>query len=265
MWLRLKKLITHIKEDVDTALDKDPAANSRLEVLLTYPGVHATIIHRAAHFLWQHNHKFCAKSLAYINRHITGIEIHPAAQIGKRLFIDHGMGVVIGETAKIGNDVTLYHGVTLGGVSTKKNTKRHPTLGDGVIVGAGAKILGGFRVGDYAKIGSNAVVVKPVANGTTMVGAAARSILADVDVQKNQTPQAKQLFDAYGLKPDAKDPVATSIAALLAHIQAQDKQIEALQDALCKINPDFCKDHIHPLCKDDLAILRDDYIADYSI
>ena len=164
-----------LQEDIQAVFDRDPAARNTLEVLLTYPGVHALLIHRVAHSMWQHNNKGLARFVSFGNRFLTGIEIHPAAKIGRRFFIDHGMGVVIGETAEIGDDVTLYHGVTLGGVSLSEG-KRHPTLEDGVVVGAGAKVLGGFTVGKYAKIGSNAVVVKEVPAGATMVGGAARLI-----------------------------------------------------------------------------------------
>lgn len=164
-----------LQEDIQAVFERDPAARNTAEVLLTYPGVHAVLLHRAAHALWQREHKGLARFVSFGNRFLTGIEIHPAAKIGRRFFIDHGMGVVIGETAEIGDDVTLYHGVTLGGVSLNEG-KRHPTLEDGVVVGAGAKVLGGFTVGKYAKIGSNAVVVKEVPAGATMVGSSARLI-----------------------------------------------------------------------------------------
>lgn len=172
-WLLIRR---ELQEDVQAVFDRDPAARNTLEVLLTYPGVHALLLHRVAHGMWQRDFKGAARMVSFGNRFLTGIEIHPAAKIGRRFFIDHGMGVVIGETAEIGDDVTLYHGVTLGGVSLNEG-KRHPTLQDGVVVGAGAKVLGGFTVGKYAKIGSNAVVVKEVPEGATMVGSAARMIL----------------------------------------------------------------------------------------
>ncbi|STY95368.1 serine O-acetyltransferase [Moraxella atlantae] len=172
-WLLIRR---ELQEDVQAVFDRDPAARNTLEVLLTYPGVHALLLHRVAHGMWQRDLKGAARMVSFGNRFLTGIEIHPAAKIGRRFFIDHGMGVVIGETAEIGDDVTLYHGVTLGGVSLNEG-KRHPTLQDGVVVGAGAKVLGGFTVGKYAKIGSNAVVVKEVPEGATMVGSAARMIL----------------------------------------------------------------------------------------
>jgi len=153
----IQKAKASLQEDIAAVFQRDPAARNSMEVLLTYPGIHALILHRSAHYLWNKDCKFSARAISYGSRMITGIEIHPAAQIGRRFFIDHGMGVVIGETAKIGDDVTLYHGVTLGGVSLGQG-KRHPTLEDGVIVGAGAKVLGPFTVGKNAKIGSNAVV-----------------------------------------------------------------------------------------------------------
>lgn len=259
---KLKNLTADINDDIEAVLAKDPAARTKIEVLATYPGIHARTLHRAANALWQNNHKFAARALSHFSRCTTGIEIHPAAKIGKRLFIDHGMGVVIGETAEIGDDVTLYHGVTLGGVSWEKGAKRHPTLGDHVVVGAGAKILGGFTVGNHAKVGSNAVVVKPVPDHATMVGFAARMIDKNdkkdtPKVSQEQCEAAKELFNAYGLKPDSHDPVATSIAALLAHIQNQDKQIKELQNAICKLDPSFCSDNnIKPICKDDLEVLN---------
>lgn len=260
----------NVKDDINAVLKKDPAARSRLEILCTYPGIHARTLHRASHALWQADHKFLARSLSHVSRMITGIEIHPAAKIGKRLFIDHGMGVVIGETAEIGDDVTLYHGVTLGGVSWEKGAKRHPTLGNHVVVGAGAKILGGFSVGDHAKIGSNAVVVKPVPQGATMVGSAARLIDKNDKTpkppqQNPQTPPEEDSFNAYGLKPDTKDPVAVSIAKLLDHIQAQDKRIDELQNALCRLDPNFCKADRQSLCRQDLVVLNEETDIDYHI
>ncbi len=253
----LRELTHAINDDISAVLQKDPAARNKLEILLTYPGVHARILHRGAHKLWQCDQKFLARSLSHLSRMATGIEIHPAAKIGKRLFIDHGMGVVIGETAEIGDDVTLYHGVTLGGVSWEKGTKRHPTLGSHVVVGAGAKILGGFTVGDHAKIGSNAVVVKAVPEHTTMVGSAARMIDKK---PKTDTPPKNEddKFNAYGQTPDNKDPVATSISVLLDHIQAQDKRIDDLQAALCRLDPNFCQTQSKPLEAQDLDILNVD-------
>ncbi|MFB6349740.1 serine O-acetyltransferase [Moraxella sp. ZJ142] len=262
------RLKNAINDDLEAVLERDPAARTKPEILLTYPGVHARIMHRGAHALWNADQKFMARALSHFSRCTTGIEIHPAAKIGKRLFIDHGMGVVIGETAEIGDDVTLYHGVTLGGVSWEKGAKRHPTLGNNVVVGAGAKILGGFTVGHDAKVGSNAVVVKPVPAGATMVGSAARMIVKD---KEDTTPpsehhaQSQELFNAYGLKPNAKDPVASSIAALLAHIQAQDQQICALMAAVKRLDPSFNPETIKSICKDDLDVLESDAVIDFHI
>lgn len=268
---QLHQLRHNICDDIAAVMHKDPAARCAWEIALTYPGFHARTAHRASHCLWQKDYKLLARSLSHLTRMMTGIEIHPAAKIGKRLFIDHGMGVVIGETAEIGDDVVLYHGVTLGGVSWQKGTKRHPTLGNHVVVGAGAKVLGGFTVGDNAKIGSNAVVVKPVPAGVTMVGAVARMIVKHHDPIKPDNPSTtppnptvdspsmdNPAFDAYGLKPNTKDPVASSIAALLAHIQAQDQQIAKLTKAIAKLDPSFCHDNIAPICKHDVDIFKGD-------
>ena len=272
---RIKK---DLKEDIDAVFTRDPAARNSMEVLLTYPGIHALILHRSAHYLWQHDHKLSARVISYGSRILTSIEIHPAAKIGKRFFIDHGVGVVIGETAEIGNDVTLYHGVTLGGVSWN-NGKRHPTLEDGVIVGAGAKVLGPFTVGKGAKIGSNAVVVKAVPAGATMVGSAARMIsdhhdekgnpiTAKVDVNKAQekaaiTPNIKatrssardSAFQAYGIDPSSQDPVAEAFAKMLEHIQQSETRLDQLQAAMCKIDPDFCKKEYDKLCLEDIDVI----------
>ena len=166
-------MFKHLREDIAVVFDRDPAARSRWEVLTSYPGVHAVLFHRLTHRLWGWKFFWLARFTSHFARWITGIEIHPGARIGRRVFIDHGMGVVIGETAELGDDVTLYHGVTLGGTSWKKG-KRHPTLGKGVVIGAGAKVLGPITIGDGAKIGSNAVVVKDVPAGATAVGIPAR-------------------------------------------------------------------------------------------
>lgn len=249
------KAIKSIKEDVAAVFDRDPAARNAAEVLLTYPGIHALILHRSAHALWQRNHKFIARNIAYVSRAITGIEIHPAAKIGKRLFIDHGMGVVIGETAEIGDDVTLYHGVTLGGVSWNKG-KRHPTLEDGVVVGAGAKVLGPFTVGKHAKIGSNTVVIKPVPANATMVGTPARMINPDRKDDLARASYAKQIgFQAYGALPDMPDPVVDGFKKLLDHLQTTDQQILDLKAAICKLDPDFCDVKYEPLHAKDIELM----------
>ena len=169
-------MLTELRENIDCILERDPAARSRLEILTCYPGLHAIMVHRLAHRLWKGNWHWLARFISHLGRMLTGIEIHPGARIGRRVFIDHGFGVVIGETAEIGDDCTIYQGVTLGGTRLYKGAKRHPTLGKGVVVGAGAQVLGGFSVGDHARIGSNAVVVKPVPAGATAVGNPARIV-----------------------------------------------------------------------------------------
>ncbi|MBH0064705.1 serine O-acetyltransferase [Psychrobacter sp. SZ93C1] len=270
-----------LKEDIDAVFKRDPAARNSLEVILTYPGIHALILHRGAHCLWNNEQKLAARVVSYGSRIVTGIEIHPAAKIGKRFFIDHGVGVVIGETAEIGNDVTLYHGVTLGGVSWN-NGKRHPTLEDGVTVGAGAKVLGPFTVGKNAKIGSNAVVVKPVPAGATMVGNAARMISDHHDEKGNpiaeksldaklqdtksqeKTATSKQAtardtaFQAYGIDPTSQDPVAEAFAKMLEHIQQSENRLDQLQAAMCKIDPSFCKKEYDKLCLEEFDVIGKD-------
>jgi serine O-acetyltransferase len=169
------KAIGYIKEDIQAVLAQDPAAKSILEIVLLYPGVQAVWLHRLAHWLWQHNRLFLGRLVSHINRWLTDVEIHPGAKIGRRVFIDHGMGVVIGETAEVGDDVLIYSGVVLGGTSLE-NVKRHPTIGNNVMVGAGAIVLGPITVGDNAKIGAGCVVVRPVPAGATVVGEAAHIV-----------------------------------------------------------------------------------------
>jgi serine O-acetyltransferase len=214
-----------IREDISSVFERDPAARSTLEVLTCYPGVHARILHRLSHGLWKWRLFWLARLLSHIARFLTGIEIHPGATIGRRFFIDHGMGVVIGETAEIGDDVTLYHGVTLGGTSWKEG-KRHPTLGNGVVVGAGAKILGPIHIGDGAKIGSNAVVVKEVPAGATAAGIPAR-ILDEVKKSAG--------FNAYGLGNDQNDPVSKALHGLIGHTVNVDQRIEHILQQLEKL------------------------------
>lgn len=221
------------REDIACILERDPAAHSRLEVVLAYPGLHALWFHRLAHRLWRAGWRTLARFVSHLGRFFTGIEIHPGAKIGRRVFIDHGMGVVIGETAQIGDDCTIYHGVTLGGTSLVKGAKRHPTLGAGVIVGAGAKVLGGFTVGDGARVGSNAVVVKEVPPGATAVGNPARLIHAceePAPAPSGSLP-AKPAFSAYGLF-QGEDPLVTAMHGLIDHAAAQQQEIERLRLAL---------------------------------
>ena len=169
-------MFSSIKDQIKSMKERDPAARSTLEIIFCYPGLHALFVHRFSHFLWSIKLYLIARFISHVSRFLTGIEIHPAAIIGKRFFIDHGMGVVIGETAIVGDDVFIYHGVTLGSTSTKKE-KRHPTISNGVVIGAGAKLLGPILVGKNAKIGSNAVVVSDVPEEATMVGIPAKQII----------------------------------------------------------------------------------------
>ncbi|MBX6421423.1 MAG: serine O-acetyltransferase [Nevskia sp.] len=218
-------MFRRIREDIRSVFDRDPAARNAWEVLTCYPGLHAIWAHRVSHWLWTHGLKWLARANSQLARWLTGIEIHPGAKIGRRFFIDHGMGVVVGETAEIGDDVTLYHGVTLGGVSWNKG-KRHPTLGDNVVVGAGAKVLGPITVGENARVGSNSVVVKDVPPGATVVGIPARVVQEARAPSEKVVQIAQRLgFDAYGLTRDMPDPVANAIGALLEHIQVLDQRL----------------------------------------
>ena len=219
-------MFERLKDDVAAVLDRDPAARSALEVLLCYPGVHALLFHRAAHGLWKRRLPTPARFLAHLGRIFTGIEIHPAARIGRRVFIDHGMGVVIGETSEVGDNCTIYQGVTLGGTSLHPG-KRHPTLEAGVVVGAGAKVLGGFTVGAGARIGSNSVVVKEVPAGATAVGIPARIVEPDATPKAEAEARGKS-FVAYGLAADVDDPLAQALHQLIEHIAEQDQRIEQL-------------------------------------
>lgn len=224
-------MFAQIREDIASVFDRDPAARTTWEVLTCYPGLHAVWAHRLSHWLWRHGLRWLARLNSSVARWLTGIEIHPGARIGRRLFIDHGMGVVIGETAQIGNDVTLYQGVTLGGTSWNKG-KRHPTLEDNVVVGAGAKVLGPFTVGAGARIGSNAVVVKAVPPGATAVGIPARIV---EDVQPSESVKAfaqKFGFDAYGLSRDMPDPVADAFTRLIEHIHSLDHLVQQMSQRL---------------------------------
>lgn len=222
-------MFSRLREDIASIRQKDPAARHTLEVLTCYPGLHAIIFHRLANFFWRQGLKWPGRLVSHIARMLTGIEIHPGATIGRRVFIDHGFGVVIGETAEIGDDCTIYQGVTLGGTSLTKGAKRHPTLEPGVIVGAGAKVLGGFTIGAGAKIGSNSVVVKPVPAGATAVGNPAH--IVKKDQPENQSNTSVE-FPAYGVTQNADDPIAKVLHKLIDHAAAQQQQIEALSHAL---------------------------------
>ncbi len=226
-------MFKHLREDIAVVFERDPAARSRWEVLTAYPGVHAVLIHRLTHRLWGWRLFWLARFTSHFARWITGIEIHPGARIGRRVFIDHGMGVVIGETAELGDDVTLYHGVTLGGTSWKKG-KRHPTLGKGVVIGAGAKVLGPILIGDGAKIGSNAVVVKDVPAGATAVGIPARILDGD-QAEKRENQATKMGFSAYAISEDMNDPMVKAVHSLLDHTVVTDHRIQQILDHLSRL------------------------------
>lgn len=211
-----------LKEDIDTIMTRDPAARSRLEVVLCYPGVHAILVYRIAHWCWGRNLKLLARFLSHVAKVFTGVEIHPGARIGRRVFIDHATGVVIGETAEVGDDVTLYQGVTLGGTSLERG-KRHPTLHDGVIVGSGAQILGPHTIGAGARVGANAVVLQDVPPGVTVVGIPARAVLSK---QRNQAEE----FCAYGMpREELPDPVARAMDQLRDQVCVLAKRVEELE------------------------------------
>jgi len=226
-------MFSRIRSDIQCILDRDPAARSTWEVITCYPGLHAVILHRPAHWFWTHGFKWLGRFTSHISRFLTGIEIHPGAIIGERVFFDHAMGTVVGETAEIGDGCTIYQGVTLGGTSLYKGAKRHPTLGKDVVVSAGAKVLGGFEVGDGAKIGSNAVVIKPVPAGATAVGIPARILQSKVG-ESADVAGAQPKFSAYGITND-DDPVSQALRGLIDSASTQDQQIARLWLALEKI------------------------------
>lgn len=230
-------MFSRLREDVRIVFDRDPAARNAFEVATTYPGLHAVWLHRFNRRLWDWRLRWLARWLSMLTRWLTGIEIHPGARIGRRFFIDHGMGVVIGETAEIGDDCTLYHGVTLGGTSWEKG-KRHPTLGNGVVIGAGAKVLGPVTLGDNARVGSNAVVVRDVPAGATVVGVPGRIVVthAPRDHDDRRAAVARRIgFDSYGVVRDMPDPVANAINGMLDHIHATDERIEQMCAALRRL------------------------------
>jgi len=227
-------MFVRLREDIECIFERDPAARNAFEVFTTYPGLHAVLMHRVTHALWNGGFRWLARFLSNVARLFTGIEIHPGARIGRRFFIDHGMGVVVGETAVIGDDCTLYHGVTLGGTSWEKG-KRHPTLGRDVVVGAGAKVLGPIEIGDGVRIGSNSVVVKSVPPGTTVVGVPGHVVESPAtdEARARRAATAERIgFDAYGATKDAPDPVANAVNLMLDHIHALDQRIEALSQVL---------------------------------
>ena len=217
-----------LRGDIDCILERDPAARSRWEVLTCYPGLHAIYIHKLARWFWLHGLRWLGRFTSNLGRWLTGIEIHPGAKVGSCVFIDHGMGVVVGETAEVGDGCTIYQGVTLGGTSLEPGIKRHPTLGAGVIVGAGAKVLGGFKVGDGARIGSNAIVVKEVPPGATVVGPVGKVL------EKAGMREAER-FAAYAVVQEQDDPYAKAIQQLVEHSQELERTLAALNEKLARL------------------------------
>jgi serine O-acetyltransferase len=221
-------MLEKLRADIACILERDPAARSAWEVLTCYPGLHAIYIHKLARWLWLHRLRWLGRFVSHLGRWLTGIEIHPGAKIGSCVFIDHGMGVVIGETAEVGDGCTIYQGVTLGGTSLYRGTKRHPTLGDGVVVGAGAKVLGGFTVGAGARIGSNAVVVKEVPAGATVVGIPGRIV-------EGKEAQQEARFAAYAVVAEQDDPYAKAIQSLVAHSAELERALASLNEKLARL------------------------------
>jgi serine O-acetyltransferase len=218
-------MLKRLKQDIDTYMARDPAAHSRLEVFLCAPGLHAVMWYRVAHKIHRMGFKIIARVLSQFARFMTGVEIHPAARIGERFFIDHGMGVVIGETATIGDDVSIYHGVTLGGVSpisSQKGSIRHPQVGDGVIIGSGAQLLGPIEVGDYVRVGSNAVVVSDVESCSTVVGIPARPV-------RSKKKEEDHEFRAYAISGKVEDPMMAKMEALIREVEHLKKQVQNLE------------------------------------
>lgn len=216
-------MFKRLTEEIDSYFERDPAAKSRLEIIFCYPGLHALLIHKLAHRIWKIKLRVLARFVSQLARFFTGIEIHPAAKIGKRLFLDHGMGIVIGETAIIGNDVTIYHGVTLGGTSSE-DVVRHPTIGNNVIIGAGAQLLGPIKIGDGARIGSNAVVVSDVPEKATMVGVPAR-----LATSRFSAPGEDKKFAAYGAKEELEDSREVLINELITEISSMKERLKDVE------------------------------------
>jgi serine O-acetyltransferase len=230
-------MLNALFDEVDSIIARDPAARHRWEVITCYPGLHAVWLHRIAHFLWKSGLQWVARFWSMLARLLTGIEIHPGAKIGRRVFLDHGLGIVIGETTEIGDDCTIYQGVTLGGTSLYKGVKRHPTLGKGVVISAGAKVLGGFTVGDGARVGSNAVVLKEIPAGATAVGVPARILHPDLPSSDNSSDvnDKKAYFSAYGVTPNIDDPVSMALKGLIDATLEQEAKIKLLEIQLAKL------------------------------
>jgi len=231
-------MLNALFDEVDSIIARDPAARHRWEVITCYPGLHAVWLHRVAHFLWNSGLQWVARFWSMLARLLTGIEIHPGAKIGRRVFLDHGLGIVIGETTEIGDDCTIYQGVTLGGTSLYKGVKRHPTLGKGVVISAGAKVLGGFTVGDGARVGSNAVVLKEIPPGATAVGVPARILHPDLPSSENGSDvnDKKAYFSAYGITPNVDDPVSMALKGLIDATLEQEAKIKLLEAQVAKLS-----------------------------
>jgi serine O-acetyltransferase len=231
-------MLNALFDEVDSIIARDPAARHRWEVITCYPGLHAVWLHRVAHLLWNSGLQWVARFWSMLARLLTGIEIHPGAKIGRRVFLDHGLGIVIGETTEIGDDCTIYQGVTLGGPSLYKGVKRHPTLGKGVVISAGAKVLGGFTVGDGARVGSNAVVLKEIPAGATAVGVPARILHPDLPSGENSSDvnDKKAYFSAYGITPNVDDPVSMALKGLIDATLEQEAKIKLLETQLAKLS-----------------------------
>ncbi|GGW86607.1 serine O-acetyltransferase [Alteromonas halophila] len=262
-------MFSGIKEDIQAVFHRDPAARNTFEVLTNYPGLHAIWIHRVSHRLWQRNWRWLARSLSTFSRWLTGVEIHPGATFGRRVFIDHGMGVVIGETAQLGDDVTLYHGVTLGGTSWNAG-KRHPTLENNVVIGAGAKVLGPITIGARAKIGSNSVVVKDAPADSTVVGIPGR-IVTSADTRSSGENGEKRAhiakkygFDAYAVSEDNPDPVANAMGIMLDHMALMDSKVEEMCSAIQAMGGNVCTESLSSLSAKDFANTGIDPVAPAS-
>jgi len=233
-------MFKHLREDIASIFERDPAARTTFEVLTCYPGLHAVYIHKLARWFWTHGLRWAGRFTSHVGRWATGIEIHPGAIVGRRVFIDHGMGVVIGETAEVGDDCTIYQGVTLGGTTLYRGAKRHPTLGAGVMVSAGAKVLGGFTVGVGAKIGSNAVVVKEVPAGATVVGIPGR-IIKEAQVQKEPH------FAAYAVEQGQDDPYAQELRKLAEHSAELEQALAKLKEKLADLEKDERREQLRAI------------------
>ncbi|MBF7074801.1 serine O-acetyltransferase [Glaciecola sp. MH2013] len=250
-------MFSKVKEDINSVFHRDPAARTTLEVLFNYPGLHALWMHRLSHKLWSWGLKWLARFISNVSRFLTGIEIHPGATLGRRVFIDHGMGVVIGETAIVGDDVTLYHGVTLGGTSWKAG-KRHPTLEANAVIGAGAQVLGPITIGKNARVGSNSVVVKDVPDNATCVGIPGRIIMQKEDTSPQVASKRKAIaqkygFDAYAVAEDNPDPVANAMGIMLEHVHQMDTKVEEMCKVIQSLGGDVCSESIPKLDVEDFA------------